>query len=60
MHRQLWGARGYLASAVALSGTAGLGTGHGWDVTQRWVRDLWNDEEFMHMVEARRAKFATM
>ncbi|MCK9355773.1 MAG: hypothetical protein M0R22_01270 [Dehalococcoidia bacterium] len=58
--RLLKGARGYLASAIAVASTGGLGKGHGWFVTKHWLHELMKSEEFRDLVEARRAKFATM
>ena len=54
------GARGYLASAVALAGTAGFGADYGWEATGLWLRQVVESDEFANMVEAKRAKFATM
>ncbi|MBN1856525.1 MAG: hypothetical protein JW846_06180 [Dehalococcoidia bacterium] len=59
--RRLWrAALGNLASAVALGSMAGLGDGHGWEVTVGWLGEKLDSEEFRDMVETRRSKFATM
>jgi len=56
----LQGARGNLASAVALAGKAGLGNSHGKTVIKRWLMEELESQRFLEMVEARSAKFATM
>ena len=60
MSRLLRAALGNLASAVALGSMAGVGDGHGWQVTVQWLGKQLDSEEFRETVETRRAKFATM
>ena len=60
MRRLCRAAPGNLASAVALGSMAGLGYGHGWQVTVHWLGERLDSDEFRGMVETRRAKFATM
>jgi len=60
MSRLLRAVLGYLASAVALASMGGCGDARGRVETRRWVRELWDSDQFIDMVEARRAKFATM